>query len=171
MKAHFNPYFFILFALQESEHIKYRNYEENDKFYKQSVLELYCQKAGDIPCYVAVDVDENPNAVVGFIATTIPYEIPEWEEADVRKKMPGDKKRNGVFGNIDYLEVVTDYRTKGIGSKLLEHSIHRGETTKKFLAMTVTVLPEDVRAIGLYNRYGFVEVFSDESYYYLARYY
>ncbi|KAF4655322.1 hypothetical protein FOL47_009484 [Perkinsus chesapeaki] len=169
---YFNYCFFILSGLVESKRIIYRSCEKRDTFYKQSALKLYCQEdTGGIPCYVAVDLDAGPNAVVGFITITIPYDIPELEESDVRKMMPGDKKRKGIFGTIECFEVYPDYRGQGIGAELLQNSINHGTTTPNFLAMTVHVLRKDARAMGLYKRYDFVEVFKDENYFHLARYY
>lgn len=65
---------------------------------------------------------------------------------------------------ISYIEVLSDYRNKKIGSKLMEHLIEIGKE-KEITNITLEVNINNINAIKLYEKYDFSKVAVREKYY------
>ena len=65
---------------------------------------------------------------------------------------------------LDNIFVLKEYRNKGIASKLLEFMIEDGRN-KKILNITLEVREDNVNAINLYEKYGFVKKAIRTNYY------
>ncbi|KAF4651948.1 hypothetical protein FOL47_011338 [Perkinsus chesapeaki] len=116
-----------------------------------------CKDKAGIPCYVAVDLSKGSNVVVGFIEINIPYEPQEEVEEAVRRKMPHPKKK-GIFGNIEYVEVDSEYQRRGIGANLIKNRIGLGKKTHNVLALILYAFDDNKAAMRLYRSLGFVDV-------------
>ncbi len=66
---------------------------------------------------------------------------------------------------LDNIYVLEEYRNKGIASILIEFMINDGKN-KKITNITLEVREDNVKAINLYKKYGFVEKAIRNNYYY-----
>lgn len=65
---------------------------------------------------------------------------------------------------LDNIYVLAEYRKKGIASILIEFMINDGKN-KKITNITLEVREDNVKAINLYKKYGFVEKATRNNYY------
>ncbi|KAF4675378.1 tRNA ligase [Perkinsus chesapeaki] len=150
--------------------IVYRNYEKGDNYPDNpAALTIQCQTRNDPPCYVAVNSDSGPNTVIGFVVATIGQPLSKEVENAVRRKMKKPKTK-GIFGFIHQVAVTKDSQGKGIGTHLLDYMINLGKSTPNFLAMVLYVDHDNLGAIKLYKRLGFIEVLREGSEIYMALY-
>ncbi|KAF4672828.1 hypothetical protein FOL47_011319 [Perkinsus chesapeaki] len=164
------------FVLLATRAIEYRDYKRGDQF-NNLLFNSECPGRKGIPCYVAVDTDKGPQAVIGFISMTIPKALTKTQDAAVRAHMR-DPKKKGAFGYIDYVskdasrigdlidcvEVSSDFRRRGIGTKLVDYSIELGRGTAGVIGMTLLVSEQDKEAVALYKKLGFLNVLSKLGY-------
>lgn len=59
---------------------------------------------------------------------------------------------------IEYIAVSPEYRGLGLGTKLMDYGLERGKNDEKIRHYTLHVIDKNVRAIHLYERYGFKTV-------------
>ncbi len=90
-------------------------------------------------CWVACDLDDE---VVGYFVL-----MPVVEEAHLLN-----------------IAVRDDLQKRGLGRKLLEHVIELARE-KRFESILLEVRPSNVRAVDLYERYGFQEIGRRKNYY------
>lgn len=57
---------------------------------------------------------------------------------------------------LDNIYVLKEFRNKGVASKLLEYMITEGKS-KNILNITLEVRKDNINAINLYKKYGFIE--------------
>ena len=113
--------------------------ENNDKRLIQFLINNKLDKPIDSPfskevIYVEKDV------VVGYLSYSIMYEKAE----------------------INNIYVLNEYRSQGIGSKLLDYLVKKCKICEN---ITLEVRKDNINAIYLYKKYGFKEVAIREKYY------
>lgn len=65
---------------------------------------------------------------------------------------------------LDNIYVLKEYRNKGIASILMNHMINEGKM-KKIINITLEVREDNVNAINLYKKFGFIEKAIRNNYY------
>ncbi|KAF4672827.1 hypothetical protein FOL47_011318 [Perkinsus chesapeaki] len=155
-----------IILLPSTADIEYRYYQPGDHFDSSYLFYWSCEAREEgIPCYVAVNLEEGAQAVIGFIWMTIPKTLSKEQDAAVRAKMP-DPKKKGSFGYIDQVEVDSDFRGRGIGRSLVKLGIKLGKE-KGMLGMTLNVIKDEEVPMALYESLGFIKVLEEPSKLYL----
>ena len=113
--------------------------EKDDLLLKQFLLYNKVDEPIDSPFSKEIIYIEN-GLVIGYLSYSIMYEKAE----------------------INNIYVLSEYRSKGIGSKLIEHLLSMCKICEN---ITLEVRKDNVNAINLYKKYGFKEVAIRKNYY------
>ncbi|KAF4674932.1 hypothetical protein FOL47_008521 [Perkinsus chesapeaki] len=122
---------FTLVALSATEKILYRDYQKGDVF-PGIFFEDDCEHKQGVPCYVAVNLEAGPHAVIGYVSAELPHKLEPKEENAVRAKM-SDPKKKGHFGYIKQVEVDRAFRRRGIGLRLVSDTLVKAPTVTPYV--------------------------------------
>ena len=123
---------------------------ENSEFYKE-----YLQLSALSDLYTGKNtthlfVDEKANRIMGFVSLRASAIISNGE---------GDSMTGIPALEVSVLAVDKDYAGQGVGSALIDYVISQAdELHKQYMGLQYVVLAADKKAVGFYDRMGFVPI-------------
>ena len=123
---------------------------ENSEFYREY---LQFSAIGDLQTgrnTTHLFIDEDANRIMGFVSL---------RASAIISNVEGDSMTGIPALEVSVLAVDKDYAGQGVGSALIDYVIYQAdELHKQYMGLQYVVLAADKKAVGFYDRMGFVPI-------------